>query len=285
MRISHALILALSLATFAHAQPPAPQSAPEIDRITVVHVACDRGCPTYRLELSPDGVVRYEGMGFVKVFGRRSWVIPEQQAAKLFRDAADTELVPTPQNSAHLLTAKGECGINLDSPVNIALHTPESSGFPAEACFSPKVKALTVAVEESTGVAIYASGEDTEAQRAIRAVLDSQVEAWNKGDLDGYMRGYWKSPELTFFGGATETSGWRQTLERYRKSYKSEGKQMGKLSFDNVRIEMLSPDAAFVRGQWKLEMPNGQKPHGVYTLIVRKLPDGWRIIHDHSSGN
>lgn len=282
MRDRFLLAYIFLLTAFAVAQSP---SAPEIDRITIVHPACAAGCATYRLELAPDGVVRYEGLGFVKVFGRRAWVIPEQQAAQLFRSAAETELVPTPQNSAHLLTAKGECRPSEASPANITLRSANSSGFPAEVCFSAKVQALADAVESATGVLIYTNGEDAEAQKAIRAVLDAQVEAWNRGDLEGYMRGYWMSPELTFFGGATETSGWTKTLERYRKSYKSEGRQMGRLSFNNVRIEMVSPDAAFVRGEWKLEMPAGQQPHGVYTLLMRRLPDGWRIIHDHSSGS
>ena len=287
MRYLSVLLLAL-VASVALAQTEVSaqtESAPELDRITIVHPACASGCPIYRLELTPEGIVRYEGIGFVKVFGKRAWAISEQQAVRLFRTAAGTELVPTPKNSAALLTGKGECGTPADPPAHITLHTPPSSGFPAEVCFSPKVQALADAVEAATGVSVYARGEDAEAQKAIHAVLDAQTEAWNKGDLEGYMAGYWKSPDLTFFSGASETAGWTKTLERYRAAYKSEGRQMGQVAFDGVRIEMLSPDAAFVRGRWKLTMPDGKQPHGQYTLLVRRMPDGWRIIHDHSSGN
>ena len=62
---------------------------------------------------------------------------------------------------------------------------------------------------------------------AVRAVLDAQVAAWNHHDLEGFMAGYWNSPELTFFSGATETKGWEPTLERYRRSYQAEGTRHG----------------------------------------------------------
>jgi ketosteroid isomerase-like protein len=117
---------------------------------------------------------------------------------------------------------------------------------------------------------------------AIRAVMDAQVTAWNHHDLEGFMAGYWNSPELTFFSGAAETKGWAPTLERYRRSYQAEGKAMGTLSFSDLQIEALGPDAAFVRGKFELVMPDGKQPHGVFTLIFRKFPDGWRIIHDHT---
>jgi len=117
---------------------------------------------------------------------------------------------------------------------------------------------------------------------AVRAVLDAQVAAWNHHDLEGFMAGYWNSPELTFFSGATETKGWQPTLERYRRSYQAEGKAMGTLSFSDLQIQALAPDAAFVRGKFQLVMPDGKQPHGVFTLIFRKFPDGWRIIHDHT---
>lgn len=117
---------------------------------------------------------------------------------------------------------------------------------------------------------------------AIRAVMDAQVAAWNHHDLEGFMAGYWKSPDLTFFSGATETQGWEPTLERYRRSYQAEGHAMGTLSFSDLQIQILAPDAAFVRGKFQLVMPDGKQPHGVFTLIFRKFPEGWRIVHDHT---
>ena len=117
----------------------------------------------------------------------------------------------------------------------------------------------------------------------IRALFAKQVDAWNRGDLEGFMAGYWKSPELSFISGTTETRGWEPTLERYRKKYQGEGKEMGKLDFFDLRVEMLGPEAAFVRGHWHLKMKNGQEPGGLFTLVLRKFADGWRIVHDHTS--
>ena len=117
----------------------------------------------------------------------------------------------------------------------------------------------------------------------IRALLARQVDAWNRGDLEGFMAGYWKSPELSFISGTTETRGWEPTLERYRKKYQGEGKEMGKLDFFDLRVEMLGPEAALVRGHWHLQMKNGQEPGGLFTLVLRKFADGWRIVHDNTS--
>jgi ketosteroid isomerase-like protein len=126
------------------------------------------------------------------------------------------------------------------------------------------------------------SAGSSDVSTAIRAVLDAQVAAWNHHDLEGFMAGYWKSPDLTFVSGATETQGWESTLERYRRSYQAEGHAMGTLSFSDLQVEALGTDAAFVRGKFQLAMPDGKQPHGVFTLIFRKFPEGWRIVHDHT---
>jgi beta-aspartyl-peptidase (threonine type) len=120
-------------------------------------------------------------------------------------------------------------------------------------------------------------------QEAIRKVLDDQAAAWNKGDLEGFMAGYWKSDGLTFFSGKDQTRGWNGTLERYRKRYQAEGKEMGKLAFRDLRIDLLSPKTAFVRGRFLLVLKT-DTAQGLFTLIVRKTADGWKIIHDHTSG-
>ncbi|HZT80911.1 MAG TPA: nuclear transport factor 2 family protein [Gemmataceae bacterium] len=127
-----------------------------------------------------------------------------------------------------------------------------------------------------------AQAGDKEAMAAIDAVLKQQVEAWNAGKLEDFMAGYWQSDELTFYSGKTLTKGWNATLERYRKKYQGEGKEMGKLSFRDVSIEVLGKDSAFVRGRWKVEM-KGKTLEGLFTLIFRKVKDGWRIVHDHTS--
>jgi beta-aspartyl-peptidase (threonine type) len=119
---------------------------------------------------------------------------------------------------------------------------------------------------------------------AIEKLLADQQAAWNRGDLEGYMAGYWRSPELTFFSGATVTRGWQATLERYRRRYQGEGREMGELRFAEVEVEPLSPDAALTRGRWELAYKSGKGARGVFTLLVRRFPEGWRIVHDHSSG-
>jgi beta-aspartyl-peptidase (threonine type) len=125
-------------------------------------------------------------------------------------------------------------------------------------------------------------------EEGIKHVLLSQVEAWNHGNLEGFMQGYWHSPDLTFFSGATVTRGWEPTLARYRQRYQAEGKEMGKLEFQDLNIDLLSRRSAVVTGKWQLTMSggktlDGKQPHGLFTLIFKRLPTGWKIVHDHTS--
>src|SRR5262245_17845805 len=117
----------------------------------------------------------------------------------------------------------------------------------------------------------------------IRKVLDEQVDAWNKGDLVGFMKGYWNSKDLTFVSGKDVTHGWQETLDRYKKRYQAEGKEMGKLTFADVTVRELAPGVALITGKWELTLSK-ETVGGRYTLVMRKLDDGWRIIHDHTSG-
>jgi ketosteroid isomerase-like protein len=153
--------------------------------------------------------------------------------------------------------------------------------LPAKTSAAAGIKSGEVAAPEmSQGLA----GEDSGSLEAgIRAELAAQVNAWNRGDLKEYMRGYWHSPELTFFAGGKESAGWEAAYQRYRTAYTGKDKQMGKLNFANMRVEVLSPEAAFVRGSWQLTAKDGSKRTGLFTVVLRKLDEGWRIIHDHSS--
>jgi beta-aspartyl-peptidase (threonine type) len=116
----------------------------------------------------------------------------------------------------------------------------------------------------------------------IRQLLSEQVAAWNRGDLTGYMSGYWNSAELTFFSGASENGGWKPMLERYRRHYRNAA-EMGRLEFGNVRIETFDDETAVARGRWRLKLPNGSTRTGLFTLMLRRFGEGWRIVHDHSS--
>ena len=146
------------------------------------------------------------------------------------------------------------------------------------------LKTVAVLLMASVTLVPTALSQTAVQETAIRKVLQTQVEAWNRRDLEGFMAGYWNSPDLTFFSGATETQGWQATLERYRKKYQSADTGMGKLEFRDLQVEMLGPKAGFVRGKFLLTLSNGKQPHGLFTLIFRNFPEGWRIVHDHSSG-
>ncbi len=115
----------------------------------------------------------------------------------------------------------------------------------------------------------------------INQVLAHQAEAWNHGDIEGYMQGYWKSDSLLFTSGSKIQRGWRATFEKYKKSYDTKAK-MGTLKFSELEITILSPNSAWVLGHWELTRKD-DLPGGVFTLILRKFPDGWKVIHDHTS--
>lgn len=140
--------------------------------------------------------------------------------------------------------------------------------------------ALGAASQSST---VSGINDETKESLAVTQVLVAQMKAWNNHDLDAFMTGYWKSPELTFFSGANERHGWQETMDRYKSTYQSPGHEMGKLEFSNLRVEALGPDAAFARGEFHLTMSDGKTPHGIFTLVLRKFPDGWKIVHDHTS--
>lgn len=116
---------------------------------------------------------------------------------------------------------------------------------------------------------------------AVRKVMDEQVVAWNAGNIEAFMFGYWKSEKLRFVSGDRITLGWQQTLDNYKKTY-STGALMGKLSFSDLDITVLSKDSAFVVGSWALARDK-DNPKGKFTLLFRKLKEGWRIVTDHTS--
>jgi len=126
------------------------------------------------------------------------------------------------------------------------------------------------------------SALDEQTSKAIHKLLDDQEQAWNKGDLKGFMEGYWNSPELSFYSGNTKTKGWQQTYDRYHKRYQEEGREMGHLTFSEMVLDGVGPESVIVRGRWKLEK-KAETLDGLFTLILRKLPEGWRIVHDHTS--
>jgi beta-aspartyl-peptidase (threonine type) len=135
------------------------------------------------------------------------------------------------------------------------------------------------------GALTTASGQSDDAAKAVHAVLDRQVMDWNKGDLDGFLEGYWKSPKVVFQSGGQRFTGFDAMRERYRSRYQGTGRAMGRLEFTDLEIEMLGAEAALARGRFRLNMPDGTTPAGLFTVVFRKLPEGWKIIHDHTSSD
>lgn len=126
-----------------------------------------------------------------------------------------------------------------------------------------------------------ASAQTAKAESEIRKVMNEQVAAWNRGDIEAFMTGYWKSEKLTFLSGDKVTRGWQQTLDNYRRSYNTREK-MGTLAFSDLEFTFLSKDAAVVLGSWSLARVS-DNPKGKFTLLFRKLKEGWRIVMDHTS--
>jgi len=116
---------------------------------------------------------------------------------------------------------------------------------------------------------------------AVAAVLHAQQEAWNHGDIEGFMKGYMHTDDTVFISGDEVTRGWQTVHDRYRTKYPDPA-AMGMLMFSDLHITQLANDAAVVLGRWELKRTN-DNPHGRFTLILRKTQDGWRIVHDHTS--
>lgn len=139
----------------------------------------------------------------------------------------------------------------------------------------------------TTALLVQAQNPATPNKRAgriitgVRAVLDAQREAWNRGDVVGYMDGYARSEQTVFVSGDNVTRGWKTVLDRYQKKYDSREK-MGTLTFSDLEITAVGNDTAIVLGRWHLQRATDE-PHGRFTLILRRTKHGWKIVHDHTS--
>jgi ketosteroid isomerase-like protein len=116
----------------------------------------------------------------------------------------------------------------------------------------------------------------------IRAVLNTQVQSWNCGDLNGFMKGYWQNDSLLFIGKKGATYGYENTLKNYRKNY-PDMDQMGELKFDLIKIDLVSVDAALVIGKWSLKREKAGDVLGHFSLLFKKINGQWVIVLDHSS--
>ena len=115
----------------------------------------------------------------------------------------------------------------------------------------------------------------------VRKLLLQQTEAWNRGDINGFMQTYWQNDSLMFIGKDGVTWGWKNTLERYKKGYPDK-ETMGQLSFEVVQVKKLSKEYFFIVGKWMLKRNAGDLS-GHYTLLMKRIKGEWKIITDHSS--
>jgi uncharacterized protein (TIGR02246 family) len=125
------------------------------------------------------------------------------------------------------------------------------------------------------------SSERVADREAIGVVIRAQQSAWNRGDVAAFLESYWHSPDLTFSGSSGVARGWDAVLARYKKNYPDRA-AMGQLDFSDLEFRFLGPDSALVLGKWHLQREKDELG-GVFTLVWQRFPDGWKIIHDHTS--
>lgn len=118
-------------------------------------------------------------------------------------------------------------------------------------------------------------------RKSILAVLENQRIAWNKGDLEAYMQGYWKNDSLLFVGKSGPTYGWQKTLDNYKRGYPDKT-AMGFLTFGIEKVDLIAKDRAFVLGSWHLKREKDELK-GYFTLLLRKIDGAWKVVIDHSS--
>ena len=154
------------------------------------------------------------------------------------------------------------------------MHTPRILAIPALLLalitFAPRVPELRAAAEERLNDRV-----------AITKILDAQQTNWNEGNVDAFLEGYWHSPDLTFSGTGGIARGWDAVLARYKKNYPDRA-AMGRLDFYDLEFRFLGPDAALVLGHWHLARAQGDIG-GIFSLVWQRFPEGWRIVHDHTS--
>jgi ketosteroid isomerase-like protein len=133
-------------------------------------------------------------------------------------------------------------------------------------------------------VPAFSAATDAPEDPIVREIEDTVlagVAGWNRGDLESFMAPYWQSDTLRFASGGSVSYGWQTVLDRYRNRY-PDRKTMGRLTFSELDVRLLAEDAALAFGRWTLEREE-DRPTGLFTLVLERMPEGWRIVHDHTS--
>lgn len=144
-----------------------------------------------------------------------------------------------------------------------------------------KIISLALLIVVTFAISKVHAQTDNEEIKAVKEVMAQQEKSWNEGDVNAFMQGYWKSDSLLFVGGKGAVYGWTKTLNNYLKSYPDQAK-MGKLKFENIKIEILGNESAFIVGKWHLERAEDELG-GWYSLLWKKIEGKWKIVADHSS--
>jgi ketosteroid isomerase-like protein len=168
--------------------------------------------------------------------------------------------------------------MKLDTRVAAATVAPSRAAGTARLIVALSVVALSFAACAQAPEGERANAENV---AAARSVLDAQVEAWNRGDIGGFMDGYERAETTTFVSGDSITRGWQTVLDRYKARYDTREK-MGRLEFSELEIKPLSPFYAHAVGRWKLTRAS-DAPAGRFSLLLRRTDKGWRVVHDHTS--
>ena len=160
----------------------------------------------------------------------------------------------------------------------------KSRGAFAKPYFASRMSILTLitllALAAFSSRAVAGAPQSNDAA-AILTLLNDQTAAWNRGDIEGFMNGYWNSNQTEFVSSEGVSRGWQALLERYRRSY-PDRKAMGHLTFSDLEIRVECSTAAYALGEYHLQRED-DNPSGVFTLNFRKLPEGWRIVVDHTT--
>lgn len=139
---------------------------------------------------------------------------------------------------------------------------------------------VTACASSPPHVARFAPDDRTQ----IAALIDGQVRAWNRGDLQGYMDGYAHTPALIFTSGGHIRRGWQDAFDHFHARYATDPRAMGTLAFKIESIDAVGGDGAVVLADW--DLTGAEHPgHGVFTLVLERRPEGWRIVHDHTSSS
>lgn len=145
-----------------------------------------------------------------------------------------------------------------------------------------KLATVLLAAVAAAGCAAGARRFERADRAAVTGVLERQRIAWNRGDLAAYMQGYARTPDLVFTAAGQIRRGWDDTMRRYRSRYGGDRAGMGQLAFELLQVQPLGADGAVVLGRWRLT----DTPHaasGVFSVVLERRPEGWRIVHDHTS--